>query len=122
MMDLSEIIFDDEWHQVLAIDRRVGRYDDGGNWTEVYQNDRIDAAVHPATSDAMQMLAEGERELPGLKVYSAQPVGFGDLIYWRGDKWRVFALQEYADNGFYDCTAVRWLGTAAPGGAAFELA
>ena len=114
MMDLSEVIFDDEWHQVLVIDRRSGQYDDGGKWIETYTRDFLDGAAHPSTSDAMQMLPEGERELPGIKVYSVQPVGYGDLVYWGGGTWRVFALQEYSDYGFYDSTAVKHLGTTAP--------
>ena len=122
MMNMAEVIFDDEWHQVLEVDQRGGSYDAGGAWVETYTRVQVDAAAHPATMDQMQMLAEGERELPGIKVYSAQPIGFGDLIYWNGNTWRVAGLQEYSDYGFWDCTAVRHLGTTAPGGAAFGLA
>ena len=122
MMDLSEVIFDPDWHQLVDIDRRAGKYDAGGRWIEGYERGKLDAAVHPAPPDAMQSLQEGERQLPGIKVYSAQPVGFGDLIYWGGDVWRVFARGNWSDYGFYDSTAVRHLGTAAPGGAAFDLA
>jgi hypothetical protein len=121
MMDMTEVIFDDDWHQILDVDRRAGNYDAGGVWNETYTRVNVDAALHPASQDAMQLLAEGERELPGLKVYSVQEIGFGDLVYWRGETWRVFAVQEYADYGFYDCSAVRHLGTTAPSGAAFEL-
>ena len=122
MMDLSDIIFDDEWHQVVDIDRRAGAYDPGGRWVESYERGKLDAVVHPAPPDAMQMLEEGERQLPGIKVYSAQPTGYGDLIYWGSDTWRVFARGQWSDYGFYDSTAVRHIGTAAPNGAAFSLA
>lgn len=122
MMNMADVILDDEWHQVIDIDRRAGLYDPGGRWIETYERGQLDAACHPAPPDAMQMLEPGERQLPGIKVYSVQPVGYGDLIYWGGDTWRVFARGDWSDYGFYDSTAVRHLGTAAPNGAAFSLA
>jgi hypothetical protein len=122
MMDLSEVIFDPDWHQVVEIDRRAGAYDAGGRWIESYTRGELDAAVHPAPPDAMQSAPEGERHLPGIKVYSVQEVGFGDLIYWGGDTWRVFGRGNWSQYGFFDSTAVRHLGTTAPGGAAFNLA
>lgn len=122
MMDLSDVIYDPNWYGSWTISRRGGAYDATGAWVESWTDGTLDAAIHPASDDAMQMLAEGERQLPGIKVYSAQPVGFGDLITWNGEQWRVTRLQDYSEYGFYDSTAVRLLGTTVPGGGAFSLA
>ena len=116
MFDLSDVIYDPSWFQVLAIDYASGAYDDGGRWIETYVRGAIDAAAHPATVSDMQLLAEGERELPGIKVYSVQAVHYRDLIFWGGDTWRVVSLGRYSDYGFFDCTAVRHLDSTSPTG------
>lgn len=122
MMDLADIIFDPDWHVTLEIQRRGGAWNREGEWVAIWQADTIDAAVHPATPSDLLMLAEGERAHPAIKIYSAQPLGFGDLVSWDGETYKVVFRQDWGAYGFWDCLAIRPSPTAAPDGAAFALA
>jgi hypothetical protein len=109
MMDLSEVIFDEDWYRVATIDRESGQYDEGGAWVVTWTRDTLECAIHPADAGAMQLLPEGERNLAGIKVYSVDPLLLRDLVYHKGETWRVAASANWSDYGFYDCTAVRLL-------------
>jgi hypothetical protein len=109
MMDMSDVIYDEDWYQLATVDHETGEYDPGGAWVTTWTRDSIDCAIHPADAAQMQLLAEGERNLPGIRVFSVQPLRLRDLVYHKGETWRVGASADWSDYGYFDCVAVRLL-------------
>lgn len=115
LVDVSEIFNDPAFTQTVPLRRGQGEYLADGTWTGDYA-DPVDiiAIVHATKPDDLQLLPEGERHLPNKKVFTPDPISAGDLITYQGATWRVSALSDWTEYGFYNGIAVRHGGVAQP--------
>lgn len=96
----------------FTILRRVtgsGYYDDDGIWVEGNSEGEITikASVQPLNMQETAALAEGERTMNTVKIYTSTELypakeGIGgrrpqepDLLLWNGKRWRVIACAAY---------------------------
>ncbi|MBP6018795.1 MAG: hypothetical protein KA735_04835 [Burkholderiaceae bacterium] len=122
MLDVSEIFNDPDITQDVPLRRGIGEYLADGTWTGEYA-DPVDiiAIVHATKPDDLQLLPEGERYLPNKKIFTPDPISTGDLVIYQGSTWRVSALSDWTEYGFYNCIAVRHDGVARPNSGGFVV-
>lgn len=122
MLDVSEIFNDPDLAQDVQLRRGIGEYLANGTWTGEYA-DSVDiiAIVHATKPDDLLLLPEGERHLPNKKIFTPDPISAGDLVTYQGTTWRVSALGDWTEYGFYNCIAVRHDGVAKPDSGGFVV-
>lgn len=123
MLDIPEIFDDPEFLSEIGLRRSTGQRQTDGTWSGTYGAAvPTEAIVHPTKPDDLQLLPEGERHLPSLKVFTEAPLAAGDLIDYQGHTWRVAALGDWSAYGFHNAVAVRHSGPAQPAAGAFVVA
>lgn len=122
LIDVSEIFDDPQLTQDVPLRRGIGEYRANGTWTGEYA-DAVDivAIVHATKPDDLQLLPEGERYLPTKKIFTPDPITAGDLFEYQGTTWRVSALGDWTEYGFYNGIAVRHDGVAKPDSGGFVV-
>lgn len=110
MISVAELLKDPDFVKAVVVERCTGSYMVEG---EYKQNDptklRIKASVqHPKPAELARFMAEGERNVAIVKVYSAEKLqvtgGEGsqsDVVQWCGGRYRVFEVAPWADNGHW---------------------
>lgn len=63
--------------------------------------------ISPATKDEAKFLPEGTRLSQSISVYASKRFGFGDVIAWLGDPYKIVHYQDFSDYGYHYCLAVR---------------
>lgn len=119
MIDVSEIIEDEDVAQDYILYRSVGSWVNG-RWTEGTPTEiPARGTIIPAGSKDLLLLPEGDRITGAISIYNRGEIyqthqepyeGTSDKIYWRGDCWKVGAVEPFGDYGFWHAVAVRMAG------------
>lgn len=67
--------------------------------------------IQPAGKDDLEILPEGNRYNPTIRVMTQEPVCAGDELFHHGTRWRVINDAIWSDYGYYDCLATRFEGS-----------
>ncbi|HEY4438714.1 MAG TPA: hypothetical protein VGN40_21390 [Lelliottia sp.] len=63
--------------------------------------------IAPASKDEAKFLPEGTRLSQSISVYAAKRFGFGDLVSWLNNNYKIVHYQDFSDYGYHYCLAVR---------------
>ena len=123
MISLSDIVQDSDLAQPFVILRSSGGAFVAGGWQEG-EPQSIDAygVVTPASEQQLQQVPEGDRVTEAKSFYSVTPMyrthewpsdnpGTSDILVWHGQKYRVAAVGQWGDYGFWYAVATRMAGS-----------
>lgn len=77
--------------------------------------------VQPASNDDLQILPEGDRYNPTVRVMTQEPVENKELFNWNGHRWRIISKSLWNDYGYYDTLATRYEGTQTDDSGGFPI-
>jgi len=119
MIDVSEVLNDPDVCSVFTIQRNPGTYAIGG-W-QAGQPVTIQAygAVRNTSGKEVEMVNEGDRVREMMTFRSTTPMyvtssvqgATSDVLTWQGDQYRVLAVKNYSEQGYYLAVAGRMLGS-----------
>ncbi|PHM54536.1 hypothetical protein [Xenorhabdus sp. KK7.4] len=123
MNDFVDDIFDDDFfRQEITLIPNVVRYNPYGEAVDTDGKSRlVIAIVQPAGSDDLQMLPEGDRYNPTIRVMTQEEVKPKDKVIWQGHTWRITNNSRWNDYGYYDSLATRYEGSQKNSGGGFEI-
>lgn len=81
----------------------------------------VTAIVIPASRQDLLLLPEGERFLPTFKIYTESPLGFHDIVHFKGFDYRVISATDWGDYGYYHHFATRLSATTKGHSAGFTV-
>lgn len=110
--DFVEDIFDDPFFQqttdFIRITESLTPY---GTPAKVKNTLSLVCIIQPAGKDDLEILPEGNRYNPTIRVMTQEPVFAGDELFHHGTRWRVINDAIWSDYGYYDCLATRFEGS-----------
>lgn len=77
--------------------------------------------VQPANNDDLQILPEGDRYNPTVRVMTQEPVENKELFNWNGHRWRIISKSLWNDYGYYDTLATRYEGSQTDDSGGFQI-
>ncbi|MDC9606858.1 hypothetical protein [Xenorhabdus griffiniae] len=77
--------------------------------------------IFPAGTEDLQILPEGDRYNPTIKVLTQEEVKVKDLLFWNGHRWRIITNARWNDYGYYDSLATRYEGSQTDDSDGFEI-
>ncbi|MEX6120111.1 hypothetical protein AB6G31_21195 [Providencia hangzhouensis] len=81
----------------------------------------LSCIVQPASNDELQLLPEGIRYNPVIRLMSQEPVKGLDLFLWKGYRYQIIQLSNWSDYGYYDTFAVRYEGAQTSDSDGFKI-
>lgn len=122
MLDMSEIFDDPDIAQEIPLQKNLEvKNADGDLVNKLGDPEPITAIIHPTKPDDVLFLPEGERYNPSKKIFSPSPLNEGDIFLYEGKMWRIRALGNWGDYGFYNGIGILHEGTQEPFAKGFEL-
>jgi hypothetical protein len=126
MINLGELITDPDFMQSFSVYRTTGSFVKGA-WVAAEPKEfEMKGVITPASPKEINQLPEGDRISGAISVYTRDRVystdssatvsrrtGQGvisDKIIWKGEYYKVYALSDYSDYGFYNVVAARTKG------------
>lgn len=88
MLDISELLDDPDFVQSIIFEHGT----------------HPNTCVQPASGNALQRLPEGERSKPSYQVFTKSnfPIKNGDIMFYKGEKYRCVTDENWSDYGYYD--------------------
>lgn len=120
MINLAEFFNDLNFAQQVELLSGHGEYING-EWSQYYDPVPRTMIVQPTTPDDLQMLEEGERYLPSKMIHSLEPIKTGDVVNYQSNKWRIRAMSDWNEYGYYYGIAIRRGGTEGSDSKGFEV-
>ncbi|MEY0017527.1 hypothetical protein AB7W40_21465 [Providencia rettgeri] len=77
--------------------------------------------VQPASNNDLQILPEGDRYNPTVRVMTQEPIEPKELFYWSGHRWRIIDKSPWSDYGYYDTLATRYEGSQTSDSGGFPI-
>ncbi|OWO79287.1 hypothetical protein B5C26_21145 [Photorhabdus luminescens] len=77
--------------------------------------------VQPAGAEDLQILPEGDRYNPTVRVMTQEEVKAKDLFSWNSHRWRIINNARWNDYGYYDSLATRYEGSQTDDSDGFEI-
>ncbi|MBW5405962.1 hypothetical protein ACISK3_09045 [Morganella morganii] len=71
----------------------------------------LTCVVQPASTTDLQILPEGDRYNPTVRVMTQEPIAPKELFYWNGHRWRIIDKSPWNDYGYNDTLATRYEGS-----------
>lgn len=81
----------------------------------------ITCIIQPASNDDLQILPEGDRYNPTVRVFSREKLTNGMLFHHHGMRFKVISESIWSDYGYYDCLATRYDGSQAHDSGGFDV-
>ena len=81
----------------------------------------ITCIIQPASNDDLQILPEGERFNPTVRVISKTELTNGMLFHHHGMRYKIISNSIWSDYGYYDCLATRYDGSQAHDSGGFNV-
>lgn len=117
-MFLEDSVIDADLAEPYQIVRSVNGEFALGGFTATTQKIAAFGVVSMAKAREIEMLAEGDRDTEARAFYSTQPLyvtrdnaqegtGQSDILVWNNVNYRVVAVMNYQNRGYYKAIAVR---------------
>nr|WP_282490031.1 hypothetical protein [Providencia alcalifaciens] len=81
----------------------------------------LTCVVQPASHTDLQILPEGIRYNPTVRIMTPEPIAPKELLYWHGHRWRIIDKSPWNDYGYYDTLATRFEGCQASDSEGFPI-
>lgn len=81
----------------------------------------ITCIIQPASNDDLQILPEGDRYNPTVRLFSRAKLTNGMLFHHHGMRFRIISESIWSDYGYYDCLATRYEGSQAHDSGGFDV-
>lgn len=81
----------------------------------------ITCIIQPASDDDLQILPEGDRYNPTVRIFSREKLTNGMLFQHNSMRFKVISESIWSDYGYYDCLATRYNGSQAHDGRGFNV-
>lgn len=81
----------------------------------------ITCIIQPASNDDLQILPEGDRYNPTVRVFSRAKLTNGMMFQHHGMRFRIISESIWSDYGHYDCLATRYNGSQAHDSGGFDV-
>lgn len=81
----------------------------------------ITCIIQPASNDDLQILPEGDRFNPTVRVFSKITLTNGALFHHHGMRYKIISNSIWSDYGYYDCLATRYDGSQAHDSGGFDV-
>lgn len=81
----------------------------------------ITCIIQPASNDDLQILPEGDRFNPTVRVFSKVTLTNGALFHHHGMRYKIISNSIWSDYGYYDCLATRYDGSQAHDSGGFDV-
>ena len=81
----------------------------------------ITCIIQPASNDDLQILPEGDRFNPTVRVFSKTELTNGMLFHHHGMRYKIISNSIWGDYGYYDCLATRYDGSQAHDSGGFDV-
>lgn len=105
MQDVSDVLDDPDFNQIIQVTRTVKSVDDRGEVTQTSTTTDIIAVVAPITANELNRLADAERLSGGCTVYCRYPLFTGqgdytaDVINANGSQYVVISVDDWEAFG-----------------------
>lgn len=76
-----------------------------------FEKGSIVCVIQPASNDDLQILPEGDRYNPVLRVFAKAELNNGALFTYNGMRFKIISLGMWNGYGYYDCLATRYEGS-----------
>lgn len=86
-----------------------------------YIEEKMTVIVMPTSPNDVQLLPEGERFLPSIKIYTENPLKIGDLVDYLGVTYKIKTVGNWGDYGYHNNIGVRHSQTAKVDSRGFEV-
>ena len=86
-----------------------------------YIEEKMTVIVMPTSPNDVQLLPDGERFLPSIKIYTENPLKIGDLVDYLGVTYKIKTVGNWVDYGYYNNIGVRHSQTAKVDSRGFEV-
>lgn len=81
----------------------------------------ITCIIQPASNDDLQILPEGDRYNPTVRLFSRIKLTNGMLFHHHDMRFKVTSESIWRDYGYYDCLATRYDGSQAHDSGGFDI-
>jgi hypothetical protein len=81
----------------------------------------ITCIIQPASNDDLQILPEGDRYNPTVRIFSREKLTNGMLFHHHGMRFKVISESIWSDYGYYDFLATRYDGSQAHDSGGFDV-
>ena len=116
-MDITSAIMDPELgRSAFTVERLTYTRTATGTTSRSVTHQGI-GCIHPGTSEMIQLLPEEDRHDEFIAIYTDFALSLGadhgasytgpDRIYWKGERWRVVRVRDWAMFGYYQGLAVK---------------
>lgn len=120
LINQSRRFLNSRFRQQITVQKRSGEHSASG-FDVRYEAQQMIAIVIPTSPNDVQLLPEGERYLPSIKVYTQEPLNIGDLVEYRGQTYKIKTAADWGDYGYYNNIGVRHSQTANIDSAGFTV-
>lgn len=120
LINQSRRFFNSKFRQKITIKRLSGEHSASG-FDARYETQELIAIVMPTSPNDVQLLPEGERFLPSIKIYTQEPLNIGDLVEYRGQEYKIKTAANWGDYGYHNNIGVRHSQTASVDSAGFNV-
>lgn len=86
-----------------------------------YIEEKMTVIVMPTSPNDVQLLPDGERFLPSIKIYTENPLKIGDLVDYLGVTYKIKTVGNWGDYGYHNNIGVRHSQTAKVDSRGFEV-
>ena len=77
--------------------------------------------IQPASNDDLQILPEGDRFNPTVRLFSSVAFENGLIFNHNNMRFRIISNGVWSDYGYYDCLATRYDGSQAHDSGGFDV-
>ncbi|MBR8461480.1 hypothetical protein KDD93_06875 [Campylobacter sp. faydin G-24] len=105
MINVNELIKDPDFSQILSTDNGV----------------KFNAVIQYLSNDEMAVLPEGQRFIPHIRIDTDYPLKIGEVVIYKGVKYRVKFMQEWDEYGYTNYTGVRYDGLESDDSEGFKI-
>ena len=114
----EEVVLSSEFAEAFTITRATGGAFQAGGWAQGATDIPSYGVVNPSSAKQLEMLPEGDRPAEAMTFFSVRQLfttdadasGTSDVLTWQSTKYRVLAVWNYSNRGYYMAIAERMSG------------
>lgn len=114
MTDISELLHDPDFETEFILNVPESYRHEDGRWIESIKSHKKHGVVQPASTKETQYLTQGDEHRNVINVWSDDYIGaasnqcpsLGDIIEWHCSKYRVVAVKDWSQYGYWKASAI----------------